>query len=326
MNFYEQLVGQAGSNFYRYAPIYQSGSSPYALSTRDDALPYADKVQALADAVCEADAILVGAASGLSSAAGFDFYYGDTPSFHKLFGKYGEKYGYTGTFDGIYYPYRRREEFWGFLLALLHYNLHAPAGQTYLDLDALLQGKPFHVLTTNQDTQFTRLYPEEKLSSIQGDFRFFQCSRPCCDEVFDARELIDTLYSQIDDDLNLPADKIPRCPHCGAEMSWWVRGPEFLQGKRYHEQYDKTASFIAAHEQEKLLFLELGVGRMTPMFIQEPFWNLTLNLPQARYISINAKDALLPQQLEARGTAIRADLAQVLADARAEVERRRAGA
>lgn len=40
---------------------------------------------------------------------------------------------------------------------------------------------------------------------------------------------------------------------------------------------------------------------MTPMFIHEPFWQLTYQLPFAYYISINLKDALLPEALEDKG-------------------------
>lgn len=61
--------------------------------------------------------------------------------------------------------------------------------------------------------------------------------------------------------------------------------------------------------------MELGVGRMTPMFIQEPFWNLIYQLPNAYYISINPKDALLPKELAEKGTAMREDIAVVLHEA-----------
>ncbi len=54
---------------------------------------------------------------------------------------------------------------------------------------------------------------------------------------------------------------------------------------------------------------------MTPMFIQEPFWNLTYQLPQAFYITINPKDALLPKEIADKGLAIREDIAQVLKEA-----------
>ena len=74
------------------------------------------------------------------------------------------------------------------------------------------------------------------------------------------------------------------------------------------------------HKDSKILFLELGVGRLTPMFIQEPFWNLTLNFPHARYIAVNDRYDFLPKQLEDKGMTIVADIAQVLRDARSAME------
>ena len=40
----------------------------------------------------------------------------------------------------------------------------------------MLAGKDFFVVTTNQDTRFVKLYPEEQVAQIQGDHRFFQCA------------------------------------------------------------------------------------------------------------------------------------------------------
>ena len=79
-------------------------------------------------------------------------------------------------------PFQSRAEFWGYLATFLHTTQTAPLRAPYKDLDAILAEKDFHILTTNQDTQFVKLYPESKVSEIQGDHRFFQCSRCCTDE------------------------------------------------------------------------------------------------------------------------------------------------
>ena len=63
------------------------------------------------------------------------------------------------------------------MATFLNTTQNAPIREPYLDLDRILQGKDFHILTTNQDTQFVKIYPEEKVSEIQGDHRFFQCSQ-----------------------------------------------------------------------------------------------------------------------------------------------------
>lgn len=179
----------------------------------------------------------------------------------------------------------------------------------------LLQGKNYHIMTTNQDFQFTRVVPEEKLSAIQGDSRYYQCSRRCHDQIYDNRETVYAMNEAIDENLCIPSEMIPHCPKCGAEMEPWVRGYTFLEGAKYREEYRKINEFLEQNKEKKILFLELGVGRMTPMFIQEPFWNLTYSLPQAFYITVNPKDALLPGEIEKKGLAIREDIAVVLRDA-----------
>lgn len=55
---------------------------------------------------------------------------------------------------------------------------------------------------------------------------------------------------------------------------------------------------------------------MTPAFIQEPFRALTAQLPQTGYITVNKKTQFLPRAIEDRGMAIRADIADVLANVR----------
>ena len=122
------------------------------------------------------------------------------------------------------------------------------------------------------------------------------------------------MYQAIQD-RHIPTSMIPHCPKCGRAMEPWVRGYSFLEGAKYREQYEKWNGFLQKNKEKKILFLELGVGRMTPMFIQEPFWNMTRALPNAYYLTINPRDALLPKELKEKGYAIHEDIAEVLGDA-----------
>lgn len=317
MTFYENLVTQTQRNYSKYYSVYASGGTPYLLSDKAP-LPYPEQISQLVKQIREADCILVGGASGLSAAGGGDFYYDDNDSYRKYFEKYAKKYHFKGAFAGMMHQWSSREEFWGYLATFLHTTQTAPVRQPYRDLDTLLKGKDIFILTTNQDTQFVKLYPEDKVAEIQGDHRFFQCAVCCTDDTWDAVDPVNNMVEAMGEGTVIPTELIPRCPHCGGEAFPWVRGyGNFLQGKKYQEQYDKISRYVLDNKEKKILFLELGVGRITPMFIQEPFWNLTLSFSNARYIAVNDKYNFLPKQLEDKGMVIVEDIAKVLRDARA---------
>lgn len=286
-----------------------------------DTSVHRQNVEVLLDKINGAEAILVGAAAGMSASCGFDFFYHNDALFERYLGDFHRKYGFVGAFNGFYYRYPSPEAHWAFLARMGYMEYECPTGKPYYDLMRLLSGKNFHIMTTNQDFQFTRVVPEEKLSAIQGDSRYYQCSRRCHDAIYWNKEMVYEMNRAIDENLCIPAELIPRCPRCGAEMEPWVRGYTFLEGEKYRDEYRKIQEFLTANQERKILFLELGVGRMTPMFIQEPFWNLTYSLPQAYYITINPKDALLPQELSQKGWAIQEDIAAVLRDAVTVVEK-----
>lgn len=270
-------------------------------------------IEFLLEKIEEADAIMVGGASGMSAAAGY-IWYADDAMFRKYFGKFAERYGIDGIFNGFYYRYRTREERWGYIAALLHYISDCKIGQPYHDLHKLLEDKNYFIVTTNQDTQFSQEFTDDKVSVIQGDWRYFQCGRRCHDQVYPAMEQAEKMYKSMEG-TSVPSELIPKCPKCGADMEPWVRSFVFLEGKKYREEYEKWNSFLMKNREKKILFLELGVGRMTPMFIQEPFWKMTYAWPDAYYISVNPKDALVPLELRKKGAAIKEDIAEVLKDA-----------
>mgnify|MGYP001085191783 CR=1 FL=1 len=131
---------------------------------------YKEQIRVLVNHLNGVAAIVVGAASGMSAAAGFRHYYERDQDFIEHFSRYEEKYGYHNTFDGFYYRYRSSEERWAFIAGLLCMILDAQTGQPYEDLFEILRDKNYYILTTNQDTQFTRVFPEEKsaLSRVTG--------------------------------------------------------------------------------------------------------------------------------------------------------------
>jgi NAD-dependent SIR2 family protein deacetylase len=283
---------------------------------------YQDNIDTLLKKIQEAEAIVVGGAAGMSEAIGHSFYHTDE-NFLKHFGKFADKYGIKNLFEGFYYRFSTREERWAYLATEIKFIYDAEAGRPYLDLLQLLQGKNYFIVTTNQDSQFSKTFPEEKVSPIQGDLRYFQCGSRCHDQVYFNKEQVENMYANIDG-TRIPTELIPFCPKCGQEMEPWVRSYVFLEGSSYRRELMKYNEYLIKNKDKKVLFLELGVGTMTPMFIKEPFWNMTYSWPDAFYITINPKDALLPRELKDKGLAIHEDIAVVLQDALNEKAKRHA--
>ncbi len=185
--------------------------------------------ETLLEKIEEADAICIGGASGMSAASGYKYWYEPDKYFKKQFKNLEEKFGYDSAFSGLYYKYPKREQRWAFLSTLNNLVYKSEIGQTYNDLKQLIGNKNHFIVTTNQDGQFSRIFPEEKVAIIQGDWRYIQCSMPCHDQVYPGEEISEKLYQNINENCEVPSEMIPKCPKCGADMEPWVRGYTFLE-------------------------------------------------------------------------------------------------
>lgn len=270
-----------------------------------------EKIQILIKKINDADAIVVGTASGMSAAGGLRYYYQDDDDYKKIAGGLREKYGDKNLFDAYYDRRIAKGEHWALLLRTIKHLYDIDIPEVYIELYEILHGKNYYIVTTNQDAQLFRVFPEDKITRLQGDARFFQCKNRCHDKIYYNKEIIDELIPKIQND-SLPEDLIPVCPRCGGEMVDWVRSREFLQGKEYEREYNRYIDFIRRNADRKILFLELGVGMMTPMFIKEPFMNMTYQLPDAYYITVNPKHAIIPKEIASKSLDIQDDIAFVL--------------
>ena len=270
-----------------------------------------EKIELLRQKIDEADAIVVGGASGMSAASGFVFYYQEDDVFRRMAGSLAKKYDRHNMFDLFYDRRPSRGEQWALMLRVIHYIYECYTGETYTDLAELLKGKDYYIATTNQDAQFYRVFPAERITRIQGDWRYWQCSRPCHDEIYYNKERVLELCPKIVGD-TLPDELIPRCPHCSKELAPWVRGYTFLEGEYYQREMKRYLDFLRANSRRKVLFLELGVGMMTPMFIKEPFMNMTYQFPNAFYATVNPQHAIIPKEIARKSLAISDDIAVTL--------------
>ena len=120
-----------------------------------------ESIRTTAELIRHADAVLVGAGSGLSSAAGYNHYHRNAV-FEANFHDFEEAYGIQSLFHGFYYIYSKPEQQWGFYSRYIKFMEEAPVGQPYIDLLEILREKEYFILTTNCDIQVPKVFPEER--------------------------------------------------------------------------------------------------------------------------------------------------------------------
>lgn len=265
-----------------------------------------ENIRLIAELIQQADAVLVGVGSGLSSAAGYNHYHNNAV-FQTHFHDFQETYGIQNLFQGFYYIYSKPEQQWGFYSRYIKFMEESPAGQPYCDLLEILKGKEYFLLTTNCDIQIPKIFPKERVFQFQGDFRYFQCSQPCHDELYENHDMIEHMLDSMNG-LEVPFELIPRCPKCGWKMVPWVQDNTFLQGKAWKADYQRYNDFVRKYQDKKLLLMELGVGDMTPSVIKLPFWDMTSKLPDTFLVTVNIAKSSAPEHLKGKCMTICEDL------------------
>ena len=275
-----------------------------------------ESIKIAAELIRQADAVLVGAGSGLSSAAGYNHYHHNA-IFEENFHDFEEAYGIKSLFQGFYYVYSTPEQQWGFYSRYIKFMEEAPAGQPYIDLLEILKKKEYFILTTNCDIQIPKIFPEGKICQFQGDFRYFQCSQPCHDKLYASHDLVRNMLSGMNG-LEVPAEMIPRCPVCGWKMVPWVQDNTFLQGETWKTTYQRYEDFVRKYQDKKLLLLELGVGDMTPSVIKLPFWDMAFKFSDVFLITVNQAKTSTPEHLKGKCMTVCKDLSCFLRELKNE--------
>ena len=270
-----------------------------------------EPMERLKAALQDCDAVVIGAGSGLSTAAGF-IYTGER--FETYFSDFARKYGFRDMYSGGFYPFDTLEEYWAYWSRYIYINRYQDAPKpVYEDLFKLVQDKDYFVITTNVDHCFQKAgFDKKRLFYTQGDYGLFQCSEPCCQETFDNEAVIREMVRR-QENMKIPTGLLPTCPHCGRPLTMNLRCDDtFVEDEGWHRAAERYENFLRTRADEKILFLELGVGYNTPVIIKYPFWQMTAKNPNAIYTCINQGQAACPQEIKKQSICMDADIGQVL--------------
>jgi NAD-dependent SIR2 family protein deacetylase len=276
---------------------------------------YLQKIERLKAELQGADAILIGAGSGLSTSAGLTY---GGERFLKHFSDFHEKYGITDMYSGGFYPFPSLEEYWAWWSRHIYYNRYdVTHGKPYADLLELVRSRNYFVLTTNVDHQFQLAgFDKTRLFYTQGDYGLWQCSEPCHQATYDNEAVVRRMIAE-QADMRVPSELIPHCPKCGKPMTMNLRCDDtFAQDAGWYAAAHQYEDFLHRYGTDRILFLELGVGGNAPGIIKVPFLRMTAQNPRATYACINLGEAITMKGIEMQSILLDADIGAVLSDLR----------
>ena len=295
-----------------------------------DNIPYEEQVRKLKEKIQNAEAIVLGAGAGLSTAAGLSY---SGERFQKYFFDFAKKYPIRDIYSGGFFPFESTEEFWAWWSRSIYFNRYIDApSDVYGNLKNIVEGKDYFVLTTNVDHQFQRAgFEKKRLFYTQGDYGLFQSSRPTVAKTYDNQEIVEKMLEaqgfvrdnegifQLSEDkllkMSIPTELIPICPDDGLPMTMNLRTDEsFVEDAGWKMAAKRYQDFLHSHKGKHVLYWELGVGMNTPVIIKFPFWQYTEENPNAYYACLNLGEAGCSREISERSICLNADIGQVLRD------------
>jgi NAD-dependent SIR2 family protein deacetylase len=255
----------------------------------------------------EADAIVIGAGAGLSTAAGVNY---GTLNFKENFPELVKEYGFSDMYSSSFYEFNSEEERWSYWAKHISYLcLNKEASETYKKLYEVVKDKNYFVITTNVDRQFLKAgFNEDKVFEVQGALTKIQCANACHNKLYDDTQLVKEMLKE-NKGVRIPTSLVPVCPKCKGKMEVNLRKDEFfIQDDYWYKHNENYYNFINDNKDKKILFIELGAGFNTPGIIRYPFEELTLELKQAFLIRVNDKYFKVSEEIASKSLEVKEDI------------------
>ena len=294
-----------------------------------------EQIERLRREIREADAVVIGAGAGLSTAAGFTY---SGERFHRYFRDFEEKFGIADMYSGGFYPFPEEEIRWAWWARHIYYNRYVDAPEpVYTGLLKLVEEKDYFVITTNVDHQFQRAgFDKKRLFYTQGDYGLFQPLGGKDDRTWDNEEwVMDAMEAQgfVKDEngifqmpadgnvsMRIPSDLIPADPVTGGPVTMNLRADDtFVEDDGWRKASAAYADFLRRHSGMRVLYMEIGVGHNTPVIIKYPFWQMTKENSKATYACLSRSDPYCPKPIEKQSVCIDGDFMETLKELQGEL-------
>lgn len=239
-----------------------------------------------AELLGEAQALIVAAGAGMGVDSGLPDFRGDS-GFWRAYPLY-QRLGLSFADAANPEQFERDPSFgWGFYGHRTNlYRQTVPHGGFTLLLSWIERfNLAAYVATSNVDGQFQKAgFPEESILEFHGSIHHLQCTRPCCDRIWENRETFRI------DEASMRADHVPLCSRCGsaARPNILMFGDYGWIEERTRRQQERFRSFLARQSGKKIVVVELGAGTAIPTVraMSERIGGFS----QARVIRINPRE------------------------------------
>ena len=155
------------------------------------------EIQQAAEAIRDADALLIGASNGLSIAEDYHIF-AHNEMFHRQFGDYWQRFGIRNVLKGCFYHYPHEDDRREFLRRLIGYWVtdYRPS-QVMKDLLAVVGDKDYFILTSNADTHLELSgFAPSKVFEVEGTFEDMLHNRPMQDKSQEANAFLNRYHGK----------------------------------------------------------------------------------------------------------------------------------
>lgn len=253
--------------------------------------------------VKDANVIIVTAGNGFAKSEGLDLL--GQANFDDDFFEVAQKYDIHSVGDALDKKLTSWPEQWLFWSKLIQkYSLDYKPSQTMHELHQVIGQKKYFVATSC----FAHFFEEAKFNkkrifNVFGDWTRMQCSSGINHGLQDDRKVVSAILKADQKGQNI-AGLVPQCLKCGQPM-------EIHMPLNEHFYPDTDANtrfrwFLTGNEEEKMVFLELGVDETTPQLL-EPIIRLVRQFPQWSYVSADYQQDRFPLDIQKRVAGTNAD-------------------
>jgi NAD-dependent SIR2 family protein deacetylase len=252
-------------------------------------------IEQAAQAIREADALLITAGAGIGVDSGLPDFRGNSgfwrayPPMQKL------GISFTAMANPAWFHNNPRLA-WGFYGHRLNLYRNTIPHEGFTILRKIAAEKPsgYFVFTSNVDGQFQKAgFNRENIYECHGSIHHIQCATPCNRSIRSSGDIRVT----IDETTFLAAQPLPVCPDCSgiARPNILMFGDWNWIPDRSQEQADRMEAWVSqrARSGKKLAIIELGAGEAVPTVRMESEDALR-RFETARLIRINPRDESVP--------------------------------